>query len=712
MTGNPTYGKDDKKVIKVHKKAYQEARDTAGCNGVVRNLILPDLLAFYKRTNHPRANAVEGDVGIVKELKEWTSNNWRKTATAKDSNDMKVNISVIVERMFRDRVDETLRDLLGVEELGQDPQREFQLWNRAIKMVRKSLSPEEMVSMNADKAQVAAAGNPPEKQRVTADRYGQSRIDADDKKRFMEMGMLSLSLVAWVDSNREFKVQAHNSMVFLKGSQKDTFVERNPNFMNEMLRKFLEYIFYLHDIACVAPNIGGATTAIGTGVEGVPTESPWQGAVGTDSRGYPRLPNAFPALTKDLVKLCREYMNAQYSIASGKPDSRMCVADVCEHPSSFIAGGCLPKDWDMTGSVQKNSTKKILCDPQNMDKGMLLDLLEHWRLREKAHGCAMALRFTHFMRGKERLPAVAPPAHPHTTMVSPRKKPTTSALDINALHPFQEPGDRLGPRYLTRDNTRDNTATHVHLGNSDTAIIPTNTNGQEPHLPGTINSPGASEMTTPRSTGNANNTLGNDERPARDTLGNTTITPPTNSDAGTTKQTTKNVTACQSETNIETALDNTTSAPDKTTSAPDNMTTAPVNTSMALDNTTIPTASNRASDPEKSIGKDNTQNASPGTHGNSGITTWGCKTRCAGDVEGSETMETGTGLFTNEFPMSGFKLIYKFPAKRRKRQAKSPPPNEWRSTRDRVDTSGPITREMGRARASLDAPGPVTCGQG
>ncbi|KAG6913916.1 hypothetical protein DXG01_003585 [Tephrocybe rancida] len=637
MTGNPTYGKDNKKVIKVHKKAYQEARDMAGRDGVVQNLILPDLLAFYKRTNHPHANAVEGDVGIIKELKEWTSNNWQKIATAKDSNDMKVNISVIVECMFWDRVDETLHDLVGVEELGQDPQREFQLRNCAIKMVRKSLSPEEMVSMNANKARVAAAGNPLEKQHV----YGQSCIDADDKKWFMEMGMLSLSLVAWVDSNREFKVQAHNSMVFLKGSQKDTFVERNPNFMNEMLRKFLEYIFYLHDIACVAPNIGGATTAISTGVEGVPAESPWQGAVGTNSRGYPRLPNAFPALTKDLVKLCREYMNAQYSIASGKPDSRMCIADVCEHPSSFIAGGCLPKDWDMTGSVRKNSTKKILHDPQNMDKGMLLDLLKHWHLREKAHGCAMALCFTHFMRGKEHLPAVAPPAHPHSTMVSPRKKPTMSALDINALHPFQEPGDGPDTRYLTGDNASDNAATHVHLGNSDMAIIPTNTNGQEPHLLGTITSLGASEMTTPRSTSNANNTLGNDERPARDTLSNTAITPPTNSDAGKTKQTTKNVTARPSETNIETALDNTTSAPDKMTSALDNTTTAPVNTSTAPDNTAISTASNRASKPEKTIGKDNTQNASPGTLGNSGITTRGRKKRRAGDVEGSETMETG-----------------------------------------------------------------------
>ncbi|KAG6912090.1 hypothetical protein DXG01_000732, partial [Tephrocybe rancida] len=66
MPGNPTYGKEEKKVIKVHKKAYEEARDTAGHDSVIRDVILPDLLAFYNRTNHPRATAVEGDGGIVK----------------------------------------------------------------------------------------------------------------------------------------------------------------------------------------------------------------------------------------------------------------------------------------------------------------------------------------------------------------------------------------------------------------------------------------------------------------------------------------------------------------------------------------------------------------------------------------------------------------------------------------------------------------------
>ncbi|KAG6904222.1 hypothetical protein DXG01_011634, partial [Tephrocybe rancida] len=312
MPGKLIYGKEEKEVIKAHKRVFEKARDTAGCDSVVRDMILPDLLAFYNWTKHPRATAVEGNMSIVTELKELTSNNWRKTATAKDTKDLKVNVAEIVDHLFRDRVNETLRGLVGVEELGQDPQQEFQLWNCAIKTVRENLSTKEMMNVNAEKVRVATSGNPPEKQRVTADKHGQSRIEAEDRKRFMEMGMFSLSLVAWVDSTGQFKVQAHDTMVFLKGSRKETFRERNKDFVQEMLRKFLEYIFYLHDMACVAPSVGEASIATNTGITAPVPDPPQLSLLGTDSQGYPRLPEIFPSRNKELVKLCREYMNAQY----------------------------------------------------------------------------------------------------------------------------------------------------------------------------------------------------------------------------------------------------------------------------------------------------------------------------------------------------------------------------------------------------------------
>ncbi|KAG6912735.1 hypothetical protein DXG01_012556, partial [Tephrocybe rancida] len=88
-------------------------------------------------------------------------------------------------------------------------------------------------------------------------------------------------------------------MVFLKGSRKETFRERNKDFVQEMLRKFLEYIFYLHDMACVAPSIGEASIATNTGVTAPMPDPPQLSLLGTDSRGYPQLLEIFPSRNKE-----------------------------------------------------------------------------------------------------------------------------------------------------------------------------------------------------------------------------------------------------------------------------------------------------------------------------------------------------------------------------------------------------------------------------
>ncbi|KAG6912408.1 hypothetical protein DXG01_014832, partial [Tephrocybe rancida] len=154
----------------------------------------------------------------------------------------------------------------------------------------------------------------------------------------------------------------------------------------------------------------------------------------------------------------------------------MSIADVTSSPKSFITKGCLPKDWDMTGSPPKSSTKKVHRDAQNMDKAMLLDLLEHWRLREKEHGCAKALEFTHYMHGKECMPAVGVAKSCHSHGSSPQKKPTKATFNIDSLLPFDKEGDDADMNKATSgDNTDTNErhgedATHTQAQASKEAI--------------------------------------------------------------------------------------------------------------------------------------------------------------------------------------------------------------------------------------------------
>ncbi|KAG6913060.1 hypothetical protein DXG01_009992, partial [Tephrocybe rancida] len=55
-----------------------------------------------------------------------------------------------------------------------------------------------------------------------------------------------------------------------------------------------------------------------------------------NSDGYPRLPQDIPAQQKDRAALAREFMNKQYSIASGGKASRVHVTKVCKRPEDFI----------------------------------------------------------------------------------------------------------------------------------------------------------------------------------------------------------------------------------------------------------------------------------------------------------------------------------------------------------------------------------------
>ncbi|KAG6913291.1 hypothetical protein DXG01_008138 [Tephrocybe rancida] len=189
-------------------------------------------------------------------------------------------------------------------------------------------------------------------------------------------------------------------------------------------------------------------------------------------------------------------------------------SSVALYPGNPIPACCLPKDWDMTGNVRKNSMKKILQDPQNMDKGMLLDLLEHWHLQEKVHGCATALQFTHFMWGKEHLTTVIAPAHTYNAVVSPRKKSTTQALDMNSqssngsvtlktVTMVMEAGNKISktinvnPRPAHFTSNKLSTGIQRALTNRKAGTPPNSTTGQMGPIQGHTINEGATETTTP-----------------------------------------------------------------------------------------------------------------------------------------------------------------------------------------------------------------------
>ncbi|KAG6913099.1 hypothetical protein DXG01_009671 [Tephrocybe rancida] len=198
MNGNKeTYTAGEKKSFKMFRGNFLEAGSTEAHEQVIREHMLPALIKFWHDTNNPQA-----------ELKHWAVNNWRRDNNQNDgSHGLKVNVSTIVDWLYPERVDKALCDLIGVNELGGDRQREFEQRKRAIRKVQDELSTMEFAHMQAEKAQLGAVGNPPDIQHKLAKTQAVARIKGADTKCLKEMGMVSLTLVGWVKENGKMGVE-------------------------------------------------------------------------------------------------------------------------------------------------------------------------------------------------------------------------------------------------------------------------------------------------------------------------------------------------------------------------------------------------------------------------------------------------------------------------------------------------------------------------
>ncbi|KAG6914542.1 hypothetical protein DXG01_016747, partial [Tephrocybe rancida] len=215
MNGNKeTYTAGEKKSFKMFRGNFLEAGSTKACEQVIREHMLPALIKFWHDTNNPRAVGIEGPMvadkrnNIVKELKHWAVNNWLHDNNWNGgSHELKVNVSTIVDRLYPERVYKALCDLIGVNKLGRDRQREFEQRKRAIRKVQDELSTMEFAHVRAEKAQLGVVGNPPDIQHKLAKIQAVARIKGADTKRLKEMGMVSLTLVSWVKENEKMGVE-------------------------------------------------------------------------------------------------------------------------------------------------------------------------------------------------------------------------------------------------------------------------------------------------------------------------------------------------------------------------------------------------------------------------------------------------------------------------------------------------------------------------
>ncbi|KAG6905587.1 hypothetical protein DXG01_001814 [Tephrocybe rancida] len=327
--------------------------------------------------------AAEDQNNIVKELKQWAANNWCRDNSRKDgSHDLNVNVSSVVDRLYHDRVDKALCDLIGVEEFGGNRQREFQQRKHAIRKVQDELLNTEFLQVQAEKAKLRSGGNPPEIQRRLAKTQGVAKIKAADAKRLKEMGMVLLTLVSWVKENGKMGIELHDYITELEGIKKLCFSDTYWDLSTKMIDEFMLYLFALRD------------KRFGLGPLVAVPGDPGMELMDTLPESSPTLGITYNCMHLDIA-----------AIASGGKASRVHITKVCKWPQNFIEAGGLPPNFSLK-------------DPRNIPMDDLGILLGHWITRQKELGCSKSLPFTHYMSGGcrilaeiERVIKLVPPRH-------------------------------------------------------------------------------------------------------------------------------------------------------------------------------------------------------------------------------------------------------------------------------------------------------------
>ncbi|KAG6905776.1 hypothetical protein DXG01_000795 [Tephrocybe rancida] len=272
-----TYTTGEKNSFKMFRGNFLKAGSSEAREQVICEHMLPALIKFWHDTNNPQAVGIEGPI-----------------VANKRNNIVKVNVSAIVDQLYPERVDEVLCDLIRVNKLGGDRQREFEQRKCAIRKVQDKLSPIEFAHMCAEKAQLGAVGNPPDIQCKLAKTQAVARIKGADTKCLKEMGMVSLTLVSWVKENGKMGVELHDYIAELEGIRKPCFSDMYRDLSTEMIDKFMLYLFSLCGKRFSLGPLIAAPEDPGLESTDILPELPLMLGIMYDSDGYPR-PQDIPA---------------------------------------------------------------------------------------------------------------------------------------------------------------------------------------------------------------------------------------------------------------------------------------------------------------------------------------------------------------------------------------------------------------------------------
>ncbi|KAF9471358.1 hypothetical protein BDN70DRAFT_939008 [Pholiota conissans] len=328
-----------------------------------REKIEPPTTALFKQ----RLNAIMAFV----------RNNWRRPRRIQldTSGTVSVRIHDLIWEFMPDKVEARIMELAKSDTpISYKDVRFLQYLNVAISEVRKKLSVPQIAWFDAKKEERRRLGNPPEKQLRIYHKDGALRVRKAAASQWLEMGMLQLTIGAVQEKDNRWVLEVYDNTALNMGVKTKSFCKLWPDEMQDIQRKFLQYLRHLDDLKHpdrppTEPNMKGKHH---TQIKNDPTT------------GFPRMPDP-PADNshqgwKELAPIMRNYLSAHYYLASGHKYVTAPFTAIESRCSDFIDVEYLP-----AGMVFK--------DPNYMNRDDIMKFIQQIRDRQTSGPMENVFRF-------------------------------------------------------------------------------------------------------------------------------------------------------------------------------------------------------------------------------------------------------------------------------------------------------------------------------
>ncbi|PPQ80264.1 hypothetical protein CVT25_003703 [Psilocybe cyanescens] len=305
------YNVEERKVLDAHKERYLASKSVEEHKSVAMTYILPAIFQYW--------DSIGRDIGDsrtqTKKLVAWMQNTWRGTKVAETVIfGAPMKRTEVLWHTRKNNVFAEIASLMGLDSASTQTPNWFDFCMKALGNILQRMSALQLERLDRQGSEIVSAENQDDdrKQQLT-EKNAISRFSKHAKGHWNEMGVLSLSFVAYTDSSGKLVVQVLDQMAELMEVDAPLFESQYRPQVHQIKLYVMEYINKIKKILNPGPT-SSAPNGTGNDVQNLTLQF--------DQNRFPILPQGLDTksgnlpVKKELDEMIWKYFAKHYSAST------------------------------------------------------------------------------------------------------------------------------------------------------------------------------------------------------------------------------------------------------------------------------------------------------------------------------------------------------------------------------------------------------------